>query len=211
MTRFLGIAAFLVAIGFLTAQPADDGVEVQTRGPIHEAFAQPADQHPSPAPLVAKKPPDPIEEIPPDQKPEGDDVIWIPGYFAFDADRDDFLWISGIWRSEPPDRQWIPGYWQHEEGGYRWVGGYWALETQTSIELLPPPPQPVEEVPPPQTDVNTVYVPGVWVYRTDRYLWQPGHWITARPGWIWTPPNYCWSPRGYIFVPGYWDFELHRR
>lgn len=33
--------------------------------------------------------------LPPDQKPEGDDVAWIPGYWAWDDERNDFLWVSG--------------------------------------------------------------------------------------------------------------------
>lgn len=52
-----------------------------------------------------------IEEVPPEQKPTGDNVDWIPGYWAWDDERTDFLWVSGIWRSLPPGRQWVSGYW----------------------------------------------------------------------------------------------------
>src|SRR4051812_7801925 len=58
------------------------GVEVQARGPVHEAFATPMTEA-APMPLLAKKPPLPIEEMPPEEKPDGN-VVWIGGYYAWD-------------------------------------------------------------------------------------------------------------------------------
>src|SRR5438552_44672 len=75
------------------------GVEVQARGPIHEAFATPTSEAKA-TPGVNKKPPAPIEEMPPEEKPEGD-VVWIGGYWAWDDDRTDYLWVSGCWRNKP--------------------------------------------------------------------------------------------------------------
>ena len=48
--------------------------EVLARGPVHEGFAEPVDYRPQPGPIIAKKVPDPVEEAPPDQKPDGHDV-----------------------------------------------------------------------------------------------------------------------------------------
>src|SRR5262249_16720995 len=39
-----------------------NAIEVQTRGPLHEAFAQPFDMPPEPGTLVPKEPPPPIPE-----------------------------------------------------------------------------------------------------------------------------------------------------
>ncbi|HZU34312.1 MAG TPA: hypothetical protein VFA18_00300, partial [Gemmataceae bacterium] len=103
--------------------PAPQGVEVQARGPVHEAFAAPAAQ-PEPTILVPKQPPEPINEMPPDTKPDGN-MVWIGGYWAWDDDRKDFLWVSGIWRSVPPGKQWVPGYWRQESGQWQWVPGFW--------------------------------------------------------------------------------------
>src|SRR5690348_5511718 len=89
-----------------------EGVEVQTRGPVHEAYAEPGGVQPAPAPVVPQGPPPAIEETPPDQKPEGEHVQWFPGYFAWDEEKSDFLWVSGFWRAIPPGRQWVPGTWQ---------------------------------------------------------------------------------------------------
>ena len=112
------LAAVATAMGVNAALAAQseqsgsgEGVEVLTRGPVHEAFAQAVTFDPQPGIVVPKAPPAPIEEMPPAQKPEGDNVVWIPGYWDWDDERDDFIWVSGIWRALPPGRQWVPGYW----------------------------------------------------------------------------------------------------
>src|SRR5258708_615222 len=59
--------------------PPEAGIEVQARGPIHEAYAQPsaAGGRPVPGPAIDRQPPDPVPETPPDQRPEGDHVVWV--------------------------------------------------------------------------------------------------------------------------------------
>src|SRR5215831_10138283 len=64
-----------------------DPVQVQTRGPVHEAFAQPNDNQTEPPPTVNQQPPPPIAEQPPQDQPQGANVQWIDGYWAWDADR----------------------------------------------------------------------------------------------------------------------------
>jgi hypothetical protein len=192
--------------------PGPDGIAVQPRGPIHEAFAMPPNTPPRPGPVLAKQPPDPIPEVPPDQRPEGDNVQWIPGYWAWDADREDYLWVSGLWRVPPSGCQWMPGAWHQVEGGYQWSPGFWAPAGQEQMPYLPEPPASIDNGPngpPPNGD--SFYVPGNWVYRSSRYLWQPGSWQACRPDLIWVPPSYIWTPWGYLFVPGYWDWTLARR
>jgi hypothetical protein len=192
-----------------TAQPP--GAEVMAQGPVHEAYAEPIQDQPTEGPVVPKQPPDPIEELPPDQKPEGDNVQWIPGYWAWDADSSNFLWVSGIWRDVPPGRQWVPGHWQEVEGGWVWVTGFWAPDTLEQVQYLPPPPPSVEAGPSaPAPDDTSIYVGGNWVYQ-GRFLWQPGHWIAHRPGWVWVPAYYVWTPVGCIFVEGHWDYPLDER
>jgi hypothetical protein len=92
-----------MAIG--QTQPPDGdapGVEVLTRGPVHEAFAGIVTFNPGPGIVVAKAPPDVIEELPSEERPDGDNVSWIPGYWGWDDERSGFLWISGTWRALPP-------------------------------------------------------------------------------------------------------------
>src|SRR6478735_5099490 len=84
------------------------GVEELTRGPVHEAFAAAIGSDPEPGIFVRIAPPSPIEEVPPDQQPVGNNVTWLPGYWAWDDEPNDFIWISGVWRNLPPGRQWVP-------------------------------------------------------------------------------------------------------
>jgi hypothetical protein len=189
-----------------------DGVEVLARGPIHEAYAEPVDQKPLAGKTVPKEPPPIIEEVPPDQKPDGDNVEWLPGYWSFDDDRADFIWVSGIWRIAPPGRQWLPGAWNATDGGWQWTPGFWSVAQQNEVQYLPAPPAPLTAAPStPSPGADSSYIPGIWVYRDTRYVWRPGYWMTHRPGWIWVPAHYAWTPAGYVYVEGYWDFELDRR
>ena len=208
------------------AQPADpssaparlaaipEGVAVQARGQVHEAYGEPSRAQAVQGVLVDRVPPRAIEEAPPEDKPAGDNVSWISGYWGWDDEAKDYIWVSGFWRVMPPGRNWVPGAWQKGAGGYRWVSGYWgvaAVESQPT-EYLPPPPNSLDAGPSiPAPDASSTYVPGNWVYRTSRYNWRPGHWIAHRPDWVWVPACYRWTPCGYIFVAGYWDRPLLER
>ncbi len=188
------------------------GVEVEARGPVHEAYAEPTTATPTPGPVVPKEPPAPIEEQPPEEKPAGDNVVWIPGYWSWDDEASNFLWVSGFWRAVPPGRTWVPGHWQQAEGGWQWVAGYWAVAGQEESEYLPEPPAPAEAGPStPAPGADYTYVPGLWIYQVNRYVWRPGYWLAFRPGWVWVPACYRWTPVGYLYVPGYWDVPLLER
>jgi hypothetical protein len=202
------------------AQTKDDapavpaGMEVQARGPVHEAFAEPTNPVASPGLIVTKEPPAAIEEAPPEDKPEGDSVVWVPGYWAWDEEAKDYMWISGFWRASPPGRTWSPGHWQKVTGGYQWVAGYWVDpklqdQLQQETEYLPAPPPSLERGPStPAPAADYTYAPGIFVYQTNRYLWRPGYWVKHRPGWVWVSACYKWTPVGYVYVPGYWDVPL---
>jgi hypothetical protein len=207
------------------AQPAPgDGVEVLAKGPVHEAFAATAEA-PTATPIAKKQPPDGIEELPPDQKPAGDNVQWIPGYWSWDEEGDRFIWVSGFWRQPPPGRVWVPGSWRTVTGGWQWVGGFWQevvvaraqvgqpnQPVQPEIEYLAEPPASLEVGPTVVAPTATsVYVPGAWVWRGGRYVWRPGVWVEHRSGWVWVPARYYWTPAGYVFVEGYWDYPIATR
>jgi hypothetical protein len=187
-----------------------------TRGPIHEAFAAPVVHDPKAAPMIEKQPPSPINELPPDQKPAGQNVQWIPGYWSWDVSRNDFIWVSGIWREPPPNNQWVPGYWHDVDGGYQWVSGTWipvsTQQTQSQQSYLPPPPASLEAGPnTPQPSANVSWTPGFWSWQASGYVWRPGFWAAVQPNWIWMPAHYVWTPSGYLFVPGYWDLPVANR
>jgi hypothetical protein len=190
---------------------------------VHEAFAAPVVHDPGPGLVVQKEPPAPIEELPPDQKPAGANVQWISGYWSWDQAREDFVWVSGVWREPPPGRQWVPGYWHQVEGGFQWVPGAWvpvaqpnggsaSASPQSQASYLSAPPASLEQGPnSPQPAGNVFWSPGSWYWQADRYVWRPGFWAAVQPSWLWVPPHYVWTPGGFLFVEGYWDLPLASR
>ncbi len=201
------ITAFTIVTAlYQDPQPAE-------RGPIHEAFAQPVEARSTRGPILTKEPPAPVTEQPPDEKPEGDNVLWIDGYWHFDPDRDDFIWISGFWRQTPPGQVWMPGRFEKDGDGRRWYSGYWQVEEQANQE-------PEQEQPPPSLDVgptipapqpNMTWAPGFYVRQERRWAWRTGTWITYRPGWVWSPARWIYTPSGFVFTSGYWDYPLEYR
>lgn len=201
--------------------PAEgDEPEVLAKGPVHEAFAATAEA-PVEAPIIEQRPPDPIEELPPEQKPDGDNVQWMPGYWHWDDDNDRFIWVSGFWRQMPPGRVWVPGSWREVRGGWQYVSGFFQevppavpgqqQPVQPEIEYLPQPPVSVETGPVvPAPTATSFYIPGSWVWR-QKYVWRPGVWVEHRANWIWVPARYVWTPAGYVFCDGHWDHLIATR
>jgi hypothetical protein len=236
--RFLVVGSFtLLTASLVHAQEAPpppplangpanvDGVEPLARGPVHEAYALPADQQVGPGAIAPRQPPEPIEEAPPDQKPEGNNVQWIPGYFQWDEEKKDFIWISGFWRVPPPGRVWVPGNWRKIGDGWQWVGGFWAAANGDAVQPAPPPqqdqpqgqpqpaplrpqaPQPQAELQylpePPPTLENGPVVPAP----AEDSIYVPGIWswrgrYVWRPGfWIDYRPGWVWVPAHYRWTP----------
>jgi len=68
----------------------------------------------------------PVYEQPP--CPE-DGWIWVPGYWAWDADDTDYYWVPGTWVAAPePGYLWTPAWWGWESGAYLFHEGYWGTE-----------------------------------------------------------------------------------
>lgn len=189
------------------------GVEVQARGPVHEAFATPTAE-PRPTPPIARQPPAPLEEMPPEERPEGD-VVWVPGYWAFDDDRQEYLWVSGCWRVKPDGKEWIGGYWREIGSQWQWVPGFWAVSRDgraQEVTYFPQPPAPPNVAPPgTPPGPDAFYVPGSWVWSSRRYVWRAGYWGRVRPGYVYVADHYRWTPHGYVHVAGYWDYAVARR
>jgi YXWGXW repeat-containing protein len=196
------------------AQPdMPEGMEVMARGPVHEAYASTAETVTA-TPIVEKQPPEPIEELPPDQKPAGENVQWIPGYWHWDDENTQYMWISGFWRVTPPGRVWVPGSWREARGGWQWAPGFWQEPDEQGmpdIQYLQEPPASVEIGPTiVQPTATSFYIPGSWVWR-GRYVWRPGVWVEYRPGWVWVPSHWHWTPLGWVFCEGHWDYTLESR
>jgi hypothetical protein len=212
------LSALIAGAGPLAAQEAAvstvEEMRILTRGPVHEAFAELITLEPEPGIIVTSAPPELIEELPPEHQLAGENVEWIPGYWAWDEDTNDFIWISGIWRNLPPSRQWVPGYWSDlGNDRYQWTSGYWAdteVEEITYVQTAPPRSIDVgPNIAAPAEDHS--WVPGNWVWVERRYVWRPGRWLQFRPDWSWIPARHCWTPRGYVYVDGYWDYAIANR
>lgn len=186
--------------------------QVLEQGPIHEAFAEPLALDAQPTEIIPREPPLPIEEFPPEIRPEGHNVLWIGGYFQWDPERNDFVWVSGFYRDVPPGRSWVPGEWNQVEGGWQWFPGFWTEGELQQDHFLPAPPATLEQGPSsPAPGDNFIWAPGTWRWMGNTYAWQAGYWYQARPDWVWVPSHYSCTPRGHVYVGGYWDYPVVRR
>ncbi len=154
------------------------GYQALMQGPVHEAFAAPVDMdHTDGVVVYSKPPPAPVDEQPPEASPEEKGMKWIPGYWAWSDDENDYVWVSGLWRKFPPGRTWIAGSWTRTGSGYRWTSGYWSRpqSSNAAVEYLPLPPKSIDNgpsVPPPAED--SFWVPGQWQYTGADYQWRSG-------------------------------------
>jgi hypothetical protein len=192
--------------------PEQEQPEVLTSGPVHEAFAEPVNVEPQAGLVAPDEPPAAISEIPPDEKPQGTQFVWVPGYWAWDAGRHGYIWVSACWRAAPPKMYWVPGYWARVPEGWEWIPGFWAPVAGQKIEYLPAPPAIATLDPPgPPPTEDDVWVPPCQYWYQGRYVLRAGYWLRGQAGWVWIPSHYTWTPRGYVFVMGHWDYSLARR
>ena len=212
--------------------PSQEQVEVLTRGPVHEAFAEPVPLEAQAGLVVTRQPPANIEEIPPAERPQGDNFVWVPGYWGWDADRNDFIWVTACWRAAPPRMYWVPGYWAEvlddqpaERGGVNVSvgglvihvgGGQAAPVTVPTWEWVPGfwapvGAQEIEYLPAPPAPMD-VEPPGPAPHADSS--WVPGCWYwrqdqyVRRPGyWMRQQPNWVWVPSHYRWTPRGYVFE----
>ncbi len=192
-------------------QGQQQGVHVEERGEVHEAFARPWQHTVNPTSIIHKQPPDPISEEPPSERPSGKNVQWIPGYWQWSADRNDFNWISGTWRDTPEGRHWVVGHWVPVADGWYRVAGHWAAQQEPDFQYVTKPPEPREEQQPTAPDQNAIWIPGSWFFTENGWQWRAGYYAAPRDGYVWQPSSYDWSPNGYVYTSGYWDYDPYNR
>ena len=205
-------ATTVLAQGPQPKPAANVEMDVLTRGPLHEGFAIPVHFGTDAKLIVDRQPPEMIQEFAPSHRPQGN-VEWIPGYWSWDNDLKDFIWISGIWRDAPPERRWIPGYWQPTSAkSFAWMSGFWYPTDAQNIELHPAPP--VQKMVAPQGNApsdNHFWVPGNWQPENGKYVWHDGFWSRHEEGHVWIPMQNTPSADGFVHVPGYWDYPIDER
>ena len=84
----------------------------------------PASSHAQVVISVGFAPPElPVYEQPICPEPN---LMWMPGYWAYDQDQGDYYWVPGAWVEAPYDGAlWTPDYWDWYGGRYRFHRGYW--------------------------------------------------------------------------------------
>jgi len=56
----------------------------------------------------------------------GEGYLWVPGYWAYDYDFNDYYWVPGTWVLAPePGLLWTPGYWAWGGDRFFFHEGYW--------------------------------------------------------------------------------------
>lgn len=181
---------------------------------IHEAFvSRIADL--TPQEIIAKQPPTSKVETPPKQP--NAQTIWIPGYWSWAKEKQDFVWICGVWRLPPPDHFWLSGFWRFEQGGWTWVRGAWLENKLKELPkdkyiATPPPASQNEEVGAPRS-TDQFWSAGYWEYdrASTKFKWLSGSWQKFNPKWIFEAAHWIWRPEGYLFVPAYWDWPIETR
>jgi len=233
MTWIVGLIVLIGSPGAAFSQgppppPAEEQPEVLTRGPVHEAFAEPIDLVTHDGMVAPIEPPPNIQEIPPTERPQGEQFAWVPGYWSWDGDRNNYIWVSACWRAAPPNMYWVPGYWnpvigmRDDHRGSGWevqvggvvdiriggsrvkstevVGWEWVggFWTSTGVEEIEYLP-----APPAPPDLEPPGPPP----SADR-TWVPGCWYwheeqyVRRPGyWLQQQPNWVWKPSHYRWTP----------
>ncbi|MEM8735066.1 MAG: hypothetical protein AAGG44_12625, partial [Planctomycetota bacterium] len=85
------------------APNAEGAVQTLPQGPIHEAFAT-APTASFAGDVAPYAPPEVIQEDPAVALPNSSNATWIPGYWHWDTQQQQYIWVSGLYRVAPPGR-----------------------------------------------------------------------------------------------------------
>ncbi len=113
-------------------------------GPFTEAFATPLEVNPQPGPVIKKEPPPAIEEMPPDQKPDGDNVVWIPGYFSWKTIGKISFGLVACGAMCRPTKRGSPAIGAKCPRAISGRPGFWTSAKKAEVNYLPAPPQSLE-------------------------------------------------------------------
>ena len=95
--------------------------------------------------IVNEAPPESIDEVPPITNRTVITLFGSPVGCRFEDEQDDFVWISGVWRTPPAGRRWVPGYWNElKDEKYQWVSGFWQATERRRVDYRGAPPESLE-------------------------------------------------------------------
>jgi hypothetical protein len=197
--------------------PAATGARAsEPREMLHEAL-QSARERPEAARVhVRREPPASIVERPSGRRP-GARAQWVPGYWEWDAERNEFVWMGGMWQVAPPGSVWAPGRWVREADGWYRAPGSWvsrrdgtvararaASGDQPAWRTTGPPATHPDDTPDLAPGPDYFFVSGHYVPEGDRLAWRRGFWARLQPGWDWVPARWVRRSEGWEFRRGYW-------
>ena len=190
---------------------ADNTFRINDSHFIHEAFFQETHSNILYQAISQQPPANIIEKIPSQTDPL---TIWIPGYWDWDTDQRDFLWVTGVWRKPPPEHLWVPTTWIDSDDNWIRVRGFWKNENLENIAYIRDwIPDNLDEVMSDPPGDDYFWIHGNWKYTEEQssFIWFDGRWQLFDPNWIYIPAHYVWRPDGYIYIEGYWDWKLDSR
>ncbi len=192
-------------------QLSANNFEIVDRGFIHEAF-MPKENGTLILKGVQQPPPEAVREKAPSQN--NPNLQWIPGYWHWSDEHQDFYWITGVWRRPPPGLLWTTGKWIKKDNEWVWLKGFWSTKEESGLQTVPAfPPNPIDERVPAPPNAEFFWIPGFWTWNkeTGKYHWLSGRWDLFDPKWIYIPAHYESREKGVVFIPGYWDWTLNQR
>jgi len=190
--------------------------EGETRRATHDALQAPEPRTRADRVYSRQQPPAPIAERPAGVRP-GRRAQWVPGYWDWDTEQNQFVWVGGTWQVAPPGSIWVAGRWRRDDGGWYRVPGFWsrrrelqgalnndAAASQPSWRATGPPADHPADTPAAAPGPDFFFIPGHYTPDGDRLAWKPGFWARLQPGWDWVPARWVRRPAGWEFRAGHW-------
>jgi len=94
-TALFGLVAAIAAGQADDSAFDDQGAQVFTRGPVHEAFSGIVSFNPEPGVMVEQATPEAIKELPPESLSAGDNISWVPAHHVWTLRG--HVFVDGYW------------------------------------------------------------------------------------------------------------------
>lgn len=140
------------------------------------------------------------------EAPDGN-VEWLPGYWHFHAELDDFVWTGGTFvvRAVPKAEAQPEGIESELDGE---VAAQKSANEPEPIEpRVPPRPSPrAEKIPKPPSVKGAMWISGYWELRANAWHWVGGRWQVPKRGARFRAPSIEVKGGVKVYLPGGWSF-----